>query len=353
MEEKFEEIADRFTAIDGKFASLDSKMEGLDSRMEGVESSLATIIGVLLPKNVADPNLSKNVPPVAASFEDFTPPDASKKLVLPQDEDPVLVHPAGAAHHDFFSTPIISDDRENSRYQHANFRHFQEGNKDYQDRRMPYKEVVPASSYFQKNLARQSFMEPSRQSTFVRTIANVDPTKSGVCLTYLDTPQVYKWSQDLVALQKKHPEEDLEHGLFIARNMVFRINAWNEAKQFLPRPIICGTTLNVPNKELFELILQIVLPKTEQEWIATFKRLVTFRKLPRNQHECPPDTARFDDWYNGIIEYTYEANEVVDLMASLSPGTLPHVCGHTMERLALFRYFLSKFPWRWEGISTT
>jgi hypothetical protein len=139
-------------------------------------------------------------------------------------------------------------------------------------------------------------MEPPRGSTYVRTMPSIDPVKSGVCLTFLDIPQVYKWSQDLIALQKRHPYETLQHGLYISRSMTLRINASNEAKKFVNKSIIEGTEINLPNDELFNVLMQIVLRKNEQEWISNFKKLVTFRKLPRNQHGNAPDTTRFDDW---------------------------------------------------------
>jgi hypothetical protein len=55
-----------------------------------------------------------------------------------------------------------------------------------------------------------------------------------------------------------------------------------------------GRELILDNAELMELMLEITLPRTEQEWLEDFKKLVQFMKLHRNHHEIPPDTSRFD-----------------------------------------------------------
>jgi hypothetical protein len=71
------------------------------------------------------------------------------------------------------------------------------------------------------------------------------------------------------------------------------------------------------NEELMEIILEITLPRTEQEWLEDFKRLVQFKKLKGNQHEIPPDTSRFDEWYMGIMEVIFDAKEVFDILSSV------------------------------------
>jgi hypothetical protein len=99
--------------------------------------------------------------------------------------------------------------------------------------------------------------------------------------------------------------------------MAFTISAYNDAVGYIRNPIMSGSTLNLPNEQLFNIILQIVLPKTEQEWIQDFKKLVHFRKLPKNQHEYAPDPTRFTDWYQGTLEFVHEANEVVDFLSAI------------------------------------
>jgi hypothetical protein len=99
--------------------------------------------------------------------------------------------------------------------------------------------------------------------------------------------------------------------------MAFTISAYNDAVGYIRTPIMCGATLSLPNEQLFNIILQIVLPKTEQEWIQDFRKLVHFRKLPKNQHEYAPDPTRFTDWYQGTLEFIHEANEVAEFLAAV------------------------------------
>lgn len=75
--------------------------------------------------------------------------------------------------------------------------------------------------------------------------------------------------------------------------------------------------LGLENEELMELLLEITLPRTEQEWLEDFKKLVQFKKLPRNQHEIPPDISRYDDWYVGIMELIWDGNKIFDILSSL------------------------------------
>jgi hypothetical protein len=202
----------------------------------------------------------------------------------------------------------------NQSFENANFRHQAAAGANVEANVEP-KETT--SAYFRRRFSNDSFMDiPSAGSNIVRTVANIDPQKSGILLTYLDLKNIYRWMQDLVQLQKKHPHEVLNWGFFVATNIALRLNAYNEAKNIIPRVIIDGVTLNIPNEQLVELILSIALPRSEIEFIDAFKTLVKFRKLKNNAHEAIPDSSRYDVWYEGIIEYIYEANEVIDLLRS-------------------------------------
>jgi hypothetical protein len=161
-------------------------------------------------------------------------------------------------------------------------------------------------------------MDPyHRENTIVRSVADINPMKSGVLLTSLDISHVYKWYKDLIKLQKKYPYNQLHWGSFENTAVTLRINAFNVAHICIRRTIMDGRDLILQNAELMEFILEITLPRTEQEWIVDFKRLVNFKKLARNQHEIPPDTTRFDEWYIGIMEIIYDAIEVYDILSSI------------------------------------
>jgi hypothetical protein len=103
-----------------------------------------------------------------------------------------------------------------------------------------YKDNIDTSSYFQRRLSNQTNMELTGTSTIVRSVSNIDPTKSGVYLSYLNTIHVHKWTQDLIQLQKKHPHETLQWGLFVSKSMSFRISAFNDAHSYVRNSIISG-----------------------------------------------------------------------------------------------------------------
>jgi hypothetical protein len=189
-----------------------------------------------------------------------------------------------------------------------------------------------------------SFRTALNNSTFVRTMNNFDPAKCGISLQILDLPSIHKWMQEINVLQKKHPYEELPHCLLISENMALRINAWNVAHHIIEGPIICGNSLDLDNKKFFDLLLQIVLPKTEQEWIANFKKLATFRKLPHNQHLRVPDVTNFDDWFAGYLTYIYEANAIKDLMSSLPDRDMTPVMKSYGSKKGLMELFYEQIP---------
>jgi hypothetical protein len=187
-------------------------------------------------------------------------------------------------------------------------------------------------------------MDLPTNSSIVRSISNIDPVKSGVLLTFLDIPHLYKWTQDLMQLQRKHPHEELQWSLFISRSMGFRISAFNDANACIRNSIISGTTLNLPNEEVYHIILLIVLPKTEQEYIQDFQKLVHFRKLPKNQQECPPDPTRFTDWYEAILELIHEANSAVELLSAIPTQDFTPNMKTFNQKSGLAQLFYEKVP---------
>jgi hypothetical protein len=72
--------------------------------------------------------------------------------------------------------------------------------------------------------------------------------------------------------------------------------------------------------------------------------MVLFRKLPRNQHETAPDATQFDDWYNAIIEYIYEANDIVDLLASIKERNFTPCMQTYNQKPGLIQLFFDGIP---------
>jgi hypothetical protein len=99
--------------------------------------------------------------------------------------------------------------------------------------------LIKLHQLFQNSGNNSSSIESyHRENTFVRSVSNIDPTKSGVLLTYLDIIHVVKWYQDLRKLQKKHPYDQLEWSSFISGAMTLRISAYNDSKKIFRRNIM-------------------------------------------------------------------------------------------------------------------
>jgi hypothetical protein len=205
---------------------------------------------------------------------------------------------------------------------------------------------VSAGNFYDKYLSRSSFMDTTTFSTgsnYVHTSHAVDPIKSGVLLSYLDVFNFFRWSQDLIALEKRNPHQHLQHCLFISRKIQFRINAWNESKKFFAQPIMCGSTLSVDNRALSIIIAHMVLPDTEHEWIQNFKTMAVFPKLPNNQHVVIPDATRFEDWHDAITIYIYDANVILDFLSSV-PDTIMPVMKTFNQKKGLIELFYDQIP---------
>jgi hypothetical protein len=234
--------------------------------------------------------------------------------------------------------PLQSEGKQE--FENANFRHQAGANVETN-----VEAIKTTSAYFRRRFTSDSFMDiPAAGTNVIRSVANIDPQKSGILLTYLDLKTVYRWMQDLIQLQKKHPHEILQRGFFVATNIALRLNAYNEAKNIIPQVIIDGVTLNIQNEQLVELIFSIALPKSETEFIDAFKTLVKFRKLKGNAHEANPDSSRYDPWYEGIIEYTYEANEVIDLLKSDSQRDFSPIMKTYSGKPGLWQIFYDGIP---------
>jgi hypothetical protein len=200
-----------------------------------------------------------------------------------------------------------------------------------------------AGDFYDRHLSCSSYMEVPTNNGYIRTLHSVDPLTSGVCLSHLDVANFFRWSQDIITLQKRVPHEELQHCLFLSRTVQFKINAWNEAKRFFGKPIMCGSTLSLENRSLSIIISQMVMPETEIEWIFTFKKLAVFPKLPKNQHEVIPDATNFDDWWSGIILYIFDANVINDFLAAV-PANIKPVMKTFNQKPGLMQIFYDQIP---------
>jgi hypothetical protein len=272
--------------------TIDEKLEEIAALMDSKFGNMIQQIQQLLPKapDASSPNLQENQ---ENSLDPLDTPSRLQNSMLPRQ----------------------SRQSRQAQFEDANFRHRAQQNTTQSN--TPIETTSPVVPFYRRRLSAPTNVDPyRRENTIVRAVADIDPLKSGVLLTSLDLLHVYKWYKDLQKLQKRHPYDKLHWGSFISSATTLRINAFNEAQSYFRRTIMDGMELFLDNEELMELILEITLPRTEQEWLEDFRRLVQFKKLKGNQHEIPPDTSRFDEWYMGIMELIFDAKEVFDILSS-------------------------------------
>ena len=178
----------------------------------------------------------------------------------------------------------------------------------------------------------------------VRAFTSIDPTRSGVELSYLDIPHFVSWIKDMKLLQRRHPHETLDWALFITDSATLQINAQNNAKNFIRRTIIDGCTLVLPRNELLKLIFKIVQPTSKTEYMEEFDRNVKFGKLHNNEHMSEVEVSKYDNWYKAIINYSHKANEMVELL-SQDPDNDYIPCLRTINgNKGLIQHFFEGIP---------
>jgi hypothetical protein len=302
--------------IDGKFQEIAALMDSKFENMLGQIQQLMTPSPVA-PSSVAPSPSSFDIP---SSFPLETPP---RRPI--QNADP----------------PTSQD----VQHEAPNFRHRIHQDNTTMRSDMPHETTLTVVPFYRRRLSVPTNVDPfHRENTIVRAVADIDPTKSGVLLTYLDLIHVYKWYKDLLKLQKRHPYDKLHWGSFISTATCLRINAYNEAHSYFRKTIMDGMELFLENEELMELILEITLPRTEQEWMEDFKKLVQFKKLKDNAHEIPPDTSRFDAWYIAIMEIIFDAKEVFDILSSIPARNHPPPMKTYSGKAGLMQIFYELIP---------
>jgi hypothetical protein len=149
-----------------------------------------------------------------------------------------------------------------------------------------------------------------RDSNFsiTRSIPPIIPSLSQVKLTDLSTKAVFIWGESLTNEQLMHHYEVIRYGLYISERISKIIQARNNANPF-HRPIrLNGSYISMSNNLLFDVIVEIVSPKTPEEWKESFNDMVRFPKLPQGHIF---DITRYEPYYVAIIEYIFLLKKVV------------------------------------------
>jgi hypothetical protein len=211
----------RFLAIEGAVAKLETKMETSNAEIKtALATSMAELKELFLSSlQKSDVSESKNAvdAPLVSTDQaveidqniaqvDVSTPIVRKPLPLPSSTS--TLNPS----FDFLSINrrFQNDAPEPLTYHTA----FQDT-----DRRKS------AGDFYDKHLSCSSYMEVPTNNGYIRTLHSVDPMTSGVCLSHLDVANFFRWSQDIITLQKRVPHEELQHCLFLSRTVQFKINA--------------------------------------------------------------------------------------------------------------------------------
>jgi hypothetical protein len=314
-------------AMDEKFSVLREVMDSKFDKMMQLVQNLAELIEGSTSLSSKRHESAKQVDSISPPLRQFTPLKMQSPFQSRQS--------------------MHSRKQEREEYQDANFRHrCQERPTSTMQSDVPSESTaISAVPFYRRRLSGPTNVDPyHRENTIVRSVPDIDPAKSGILLTHLDISHVYKWYKDLIKLQKKHPYDQLHWSSFLSTAMVLRINAFNVGKGYFRRNIMESRELVLENDEIMELLLEITLPSTEQGWIEDFQKLVQFRKLPRNQHEIPPDISRFDDWYIAIMELIWDAVEVYDLLTSIPERNLSPAMKTYSGKIGLMQTFYDCIP---------
>ena len=145
-----------------------------------------------------------------------------------------------------------------------------------------------------------------------RTVVQSDPSTCQFRLTQLSFSAVYYWSINMMQEQQKYPYELLLWGSYIDFKIILQLQAYDSELNITGNQLVIrGKYLVMDTKVLWHLILSIVLPNSEPEWIAYFEKIVRFTHLPPGYII---DITKWDFMYNCILQFTYLAKEVIDLL---------------------------------------
>jgi hypothetical protein len=163
MDDKLQEVTEE---ISEKFQRMESIQSNMDSKMDAMCELL----------------LNLQNPPSASPQPSLRAVEAKKST-----KQHSLVHPRQSVH----------SEQPQDYYEDANFRH-----QDTTQSELPSETTIPVVPFYRRRSSVPTNVDPyHRENTIVRSVADIDPIKSGVLLTTLDTFHVYKWYKDLIKLQ--------------------------------------------------------------------------------------------------------------------------------------------------------
>ena len=306
-----ERVNGRFNSIDARLDTLTTLIQSIISgtipgpiqstgiiHSSGILHSTGTITTGIIPGSIGTPiSMSQSQPAVDAQ------PDIRAHSINNME----YLQDTNRHRRDDIST--------SSEYEQPNFRHI---NQNPSEAPTPNRGVDDIFDDLFLNRRMTTLSSGSLLNTagaMVRAVTNIDPTLSGVQLSYLDIPHFVSWINDMKHLQKKHPHEELDWALFVTESVALQIDAYNHAKNFIRRTVIHGNTIVLPTRDLIKLIFKIIQPTSKSEYMDEFDRSVKFGKLYNNEHMSEVDPSKYDNWYKGIITYIHKAVDMVILLS--------------------------------------
>jgi hypothetical protein len=103
----------------------------------------------------------------------------------------------------------------------------------------------------------------------------------------------------------------MEWGLYIHPTISHLIQAHNSSRGIYTPVILDGEYISMTNNDLWELLLEIVLPTSNAEWLVVFNSLVRFSQLPQGYLL---DITKYDFMYTAIIHYTFLLKKVINFL---------------------------------------
>jgi hypothetical protein len=142
---------------------------------------------------------------------------------------------------------------------------------------------------------QSSILPRVRDSNFsiTRSIAPIDPSLSQVKLTELTARAVFIWGENMQLEQRK---------------ITFHIQAMNNSMGICQPIRLNGYVMILSNDQLWEVIVHLVRPQSNPEWVKIFNSLVRFTQVPQTYIL---DITKYDFLYTAMIEFDFLISRVL------------------------------------------
>jgi hypothetical protein len=114
--------------------------------------------------------------------------------------------------------------------------------------------------------------------------------------------------------QRKSGYDTLKWGFYITKEVIYQLEAFNDSKHITgKRLVLNGRYIILDNSQVYNLILTIVRPESEPEWLRDFDGLVTF---PHTQPGFKIDVSKWQWMFAALLQYQYNFKRVLRFLDS-------------------------------------